>query len=202
MSRILLADDSPHAQRMGERLLRDEGHEVITLVNGDQVFARLGDIDPDFLILDANLPIRDGYEIARFVKNSTFYRHAAVFLTGSLADPVDDARVRETGADGRLQKPFEAKALNAVLNPLVPVVAERRELRPAGPPPPPPGEEPKFSAGPVEPKVETPAEPKPTPVALAQDEKIRAAVTLALDAAMPKIVDEVTRQVLRALKSK
>lgn len=47
MSRILLADDSPHAQRMGERLLRDEGHEVVTITDGDTVFVRLPDVDPE-----------------------------------------------------------------------------------------------------------------------------------------------------------
>ena len=35
MSIILLADDSPHAQRMGERILREEGFEVVSLTNGD-----------------------------------------------------------------------------------------------------------------------------------------------------------------------
>ena len=30
MARILLADDSPHAQRMGERILEEEGYEVYT----------------------------------------------------------------------------------------------------------------------------------------------------------------------------
>jgi CheY-like chemotaxis protein len=87
MSRILLADDSPHAQRMGERLLRDEGPEVVTITDGDTVFVRLPDVDPDILILDANLPMRSGYEITKFVKGSSFYRHAAVLLTGSVAAP-------------------------------------------------------------------------------------------------------------------
>jgi len=202
MSRILLADDSPHAQRMGERLLRDEGHEVITVTDGDVVFARLPDVDPDILILDANLPLRDGYEIARFVKGSSFYRHAGVLLTGSIAEPVDETKARQAGADGMIHKPFELKALTALINPLVSAVAEKRDARPAGPPPPPPGEEPKFVTGVVE---STPEPEKAAPVAPSKPseaDRVRAAVTLALDAAFPKIVDEVTRQVLRALHTK
>ncbi len=42
MSRILLADDSPHAQRMGERILREEGFEVVSLTDGDARFAAAG----------------------------------------------------------------------------------------------------------------------------------------------------------------
>ena len=41
MSRILLADDSPHAQRMGERILREEGFEVVSLTSGETALARL-----------------------------------------------------------------------------------------------------------------------------------------------------------------
>lgn len=229
MSRILLADDSPHALRMGERLLRDEGHEVVTITDGDTVFVRLPDVDPNVLILDANLPLRSGYEIAQFVKQSSFYRHAAVLLTGSMAEPVDEARAREAGADGLIQKPFESKSLLSVVTPLAARSAELRELRPSGPPPPPPGEEPKFVSGvvasepepemvteveaPVAPKLAplgvkavAESEPDPAPVAVvagvSEEERVRAAVTLALDAAMPKLIEELTQQVLRALHSK
>ena len=227
MSRILLADDSPHAQRMGERLLRDEGHEVVTITDGETVFVRLPDVDPDILILDANLPLRSGYEIARFVKASSFYRHAAVLLTGSVAEPVDETLAREAGADGMIHKPFESKALLTLVTPLAAKSAELRELRPAGPPPPPPGEEPKFVSGAVQaepepefaidPEADRPVlqlaplgvkptpelEPDPTPAPpLSENERVRAAVTLALDAAMPQLIDGLTQQVLRALHSK
>ena len=246
MSRILLADDSPHAQRMGERLLRDEGHEVVTITDGDTVFVRLPDVDPDILILDANLPMRSGYEITKFVKGSSFYRHAAVLLTGSVAEPVDEKLAREAGADGMIHKPFESKALLSLVGPLSVKAAELRDLRPAGPPPPPPGEEPKFVSGavvaepepefavdpeadaaPVPPKpAPVPAKPaaapqlaplgvkstpesepdpipsQPTPATVSEEERVRAAVTLALDAAMPRLIDELTQQVLRALDSK
>ena len=238
MSRILLADDSPHAQRMGERLLRDEGHEVVTITDGDTVFVRLPDVDPDVLILDANLPLRSGYEICRFVKDSSFYRHAAVLLTGSVAEPVDEKKARDAGADGMIHKPFESKTLLTLVTPLAAKSAELRELRPAGPPPPTPGEEPAFVSGvidngpepefaidpeadkpvapvaPVPPASVAPApapqlaplgvkpiaesEPDPVPAAelpppVSEEERVRAAVTLALDAAMPRIIDELTQ---------
>jgi CheY-like chemotaxis protein len=249
MSRILLADDSPHAQRMGERLLRDEGHEVVTITDGDTVYVRLPDVDPDILILDANLPLRSGYEIARFVKGSAFYRHAGVLLTGSLAEPVDEKKAMDAGADGMIHKPFEGKTLLGLVGPLATKAANLRELRPAGPPPPPPGEEPQFVSGVVETEPEpefavdpegdtvpeeapvaapvvspvvvpvagpqlaplgvklvTEIEPAPAPVldaaAVSEEERVRAAVTLALDAAMPGMVEELTQQVLRALHSR
>ena len=53
MSRILLVDDSPHAQRIGERILADEGFEVVTVSNADSALIRLEDVDPDLLIAKA-----------------------------------------------------------------------------------------------------------------------------------------------------
>lgn len=56
MSRVLLADDSPHAQRMGERILRDEGLEVVSVTDGETALVRLLDADPDVIVADAFLP--------------------------------------------------------------------------------------------------------------------------------------------------
>ena len=43
MSRILLADESPHAQRMGEQILTEEGFEVVSLTNGETALLRLAE---------------------------------------------------------------------------------------------------------------------------------------------------------------
>ena len=51
MSRILLADDSPHAQRMGERILREEGFEVISVTDGETAMVRLEDVNPDVIVV-------------------------------------------------------------------------------------------------------------------------------------------------------
>jgi CheY-like chemotaxis protein len=68
MNRILLADDSPHAQRMGERILREEGYEVVSVTDGETALLRLADVDPDVIIADVFLPGRSGMEICRYVK--------------------------------------------------------------------------------------------------------------------------------------
>ena len=60
MSRILLADDSPHAQRMGERILREEGFEVVSITEGETALLRLADVDPDLIIADVFLPGKIG----------------------------------------------------------------------------------------------------------------------------------------------
>lgn len=186
MTRILLADDSPHAQRMGEQILREEGYEVVTVSDGDSALLRLEDVDPDLVIADIVMPHRTGYEICQYVKVSPRHRHARVVLIASVKDAVDEAEARRVQADGVVQKPFEASVLLGVVKPLAESGMKNRvAAKPAAVGT--PGKRPQAKA-PV--------------VALIDPERVRAAVTLALDASLPAIIDELTDKVLVALSTR
>lgn len=179
MSRILLADDSPHAQRMGERILRDEGHEVITVSDGKVAMLRLQDADPDLIIADISMPEVSGFELCQYVKN---HGGAPVILTAGAVEPIDEREVDRVRADGILKKPFEATLL---LNSIGRFVQAPRK-RTAAPPPAAPGGAP----------------PPPRSVAVIDPETVRAAVTVALDAAMPALIDQLTDRVVAALSGR
>ena len=190
MSRILLVDDSPHAQRMGERILADEGYEVVTVSNADSALIRLDDADPDVVIADTVMPGRTGFDICHYLKMSPRHRHVRVILTAGVLEALDEEQGKRVGADGTLKKPFEASALLAAVKPLAEqAVAERKQAEKT--------QEPGArSRGPAK-------DLPPAPfVAVVDAEQVRAAVTVALDAAMGAIVDEVSRRVLTALSVK
>ena len=107
--RALLADDSPHSQRMGERLLREEGWEVVTVSDGDTALLRLKDSVPSLVIADISMPGATGYDICRYVKSEQ--PSTRVVLTAGAVEPFNDAEVKSCGADATLKKPFEATAL-------------------------------------------------------------------------------------------
>jgi CheY-like chemotaxis protein len=181
MSRILLADDSPHAQRMGERILRDEGHEVITVSDGLVAMLRLKDLQPDLIIADVSMPEVSGYELCDYIKSNG---GAPVFLTAGAVEPVDEAEVARVRADGVLKKPFEATLLLRAIGPFA-----AGKTRPGKN-----GEPPKPAAA---------AAPAPVrSVVVVDPEMVRAAVTVALDAAMPALIDELSEKVLTALKGR
>ena len=177
MSRILLADDSPHAQRMAERILRDEGHEVITVSDGLVAMLRLRDAHPDVIIADISMPEVSGYELCDYVKNNG---GEPVFLTAGAVEPVDQAEVSRVRADGVLKKPFEASLLLASLAPFT-----APKTKP--PAPPQPGTQAVPNPGP------------PRAVVVLDQDQVHAAVTVALDAAMPALVEEIAGRVLGAL---
>lgn len=172
MSRVLLADDSPHAQRMGERILREEGFEVITVSDGDTAMLRLKDANPDLVIADISMPGVSGYRICEYVKTSGNHPNTRVVLTASAMEPFDEVEAGRVNHDGLLKKPFEASLLIAAAT-----------ARGASAPKP------------------APARPGRGVVVL-DPEQVRAAVILALDASLASLTDQITEKVLVSLNLK
>lgn len=203
MSRILLADDSPHAQRMGERILREEGFEVVTVTDGQTATLRLADVDPDVVLADISLPGKSGYEICREIRKDPRRQHVKVVLTAGLLERFDETEAIAVHCDAVLKKPFEASLVLEAIRPLAEAArAARSEIGELPPSPPDP------QAGVVVPvrvladRAAGPAGVAAAP-ALAADpdaDRVRAAVTVALDAALPELIEELTRRVLIALR--
>jgi CheY-like chemotaxis protein len=196
MSRILLADDSPHAQRMGERILREEGFEVVSLTDGNAAMLRLADVDPDVILADVFLPGKSGFELCRYVKSDPRFKHVRVVLTAGLLEPFDEDEARRAGCDAILKKPFEASKVVNAIDPLVKEAQLARGLFAEQIASAQPAVQPGYT-----PEPPKPAEPQPTPAPAPEidPERVRAAITLALDAALPAMIQEITERVLIAL---
>ena len=138
MSSILLADDSTHAQRMGEHILRGEGFQVTTVADGPALLARLVQINPNLVIADAFLPGGNGLELCRQIKKARPY--VRLILTAGSHESLDAEGARDAGCDALLRKPFEATEMLAAVQPslkdvtdpvLLAVEAALREALPA-----------------------------------------------------------------------
>jgi CheY-like chemotaxis protein len=175
MSRILLADDSPHAQRMGERILRDEGHEVIIVSDGKVAVLRLEDAQPDLIIADISMPEVSGFELCEYVKRTS---GIPVILTAGPVEPINEVEVDRVRADGILRKPFEASVLLESVGRFV--TGRKKQAAPV------------VRSGAVAPRS----------VAVIDAEQVRAAVTIALDSAMPGLVDQIADKVVAVLSAR
>jgi len=172
MSVILLADDSPHAQRMGQRILTEEGHQVVCVADGETAAVRLPEVDADVVIADAHLPGLSGLELCRCIKSSS--RYVRVILTAGSLEDLDEAAAKRAGCDAILRKPFEASVMAEALAPLLAAAQRDRKLMATG----------VTSSGPS--------------TAMAPDD-IRAAVERAVERELPRLLDELTQRVLLAL---
>ena len=184
MSVILLADDSPHAQRMGERILQEEGYQVVTLADGRTAVERLLGIDPDVVIADVFLPGRSGFDLCRHVKDK--YPYMRVILTAGVLETLDECEAKRAGCDAILKKPFEASVVMETIRPLVQEAQLARGLSA------------EDLAAVAQPGPVSDPSPVPSP-SFADPERVKAAIALALQAALPELVREVTEKVLVAL---
>jgi CheY-like chemotaxis protein len=104
---LLLADDSVTIQRVIELTFAEEDVQVVAVSDGDQAIQRLESAPPDIVLADIGMPGRNGYEVARYVRQTPKLAHIPVVLLTGAFEPVDHAKATEVGCDGVLAKPFE-----------------------------------------------------------------------------------------------
>jgi CheY-like chemotaxis protein len=129
--RLLLADDSVTIQRVIELTFADEDVEVIAVGDGQMAIDRLDSDPPDIVLADVDMPKRDGYEVAAYVKSRPKLAHIPVVLLTGAFEPVDEARAAEAGSSDVLAKPFEPQM---VINRVKQLLGKKREETPAAPP--------------------------------------------------------------------
>ncbi len=132
MAKILVADDNSNIQKMVGLALKDQGIEVVAVGNGEAAVRKISDIKPDLVLADVFMPVRNGYEVCRYVKEDGALKHIPVILLVGAFDPLDEQEALRVGADGVLKKPFVPP------DPLISMVksALTRAGIAVGPPPP------------------------------------------------------------------
>ena len=106
MAKILVADDNSNIQKMVGLALKDHGIEVIAVGNGEAAVRKISDIHPDLVLADVFMPVRNGYEVCKYVKDDRTLSHIPVILLVGAFDPLDEQEAQRVGADGVLKKPF------------------------------------------------------------------------------------------------
>jgi len=181
--KVLLADDSTHAQRMGTKILTGEGFEVVTVSNGEAAVKKLAGGGFDLVLADVFMPGRTGYELCAFVKTDPKTSHLPVILVVGQLEPYDPAQGDRVQADGVLTKPFEAsKVLEMVKGALK---AAGKKKKAAAPPPPPPEEAAPPAPESAMPEMEL-AAAHPAPVEVPEDLAQAAFGMFAEEAAPPE----------------
>jgi two-component system, chemotaxis family, CheB/CheR fusion protein len=125
--RILIVDDNRDSADMLDLLLKRAGHETHTAHDGLAAVEAATSLDPDVILLDIGLPVLNGYEAARRIREqqSQKRRPLLVALTGWGQDE-DRRRSREAGFDAHVVKPVNDTVLNRLLAELD---AGRQEVR-------------------------------------------------------------------------
>src|SRR4029077_14773153 len=119
MSRILIVEDETHLAQGLRFNLEAEHHSVEVLDNGEEAVKRLlkGREKFDALVLDVMLPGKDGFSVAREVRDAKHY--IPLLMLTARGRPEDVLKGFESGADDYLPKPFNLAILLARIESLL-----------------------------------------------------------------------------------
>lgn len=109
--RVMVIDDSKTIRRTAETLLRKEGCEVATAVDGFEALSKISDLQPQIIFVDIMMPRLDGYQTCALIKNNQQYKSTPVVMLSSKDGLFDKARGRIVGSQQYLTKPFTREEL-------------------------------------------------------------------------------------------
>jgi twitching motility two-component system response regulator PilG len=104
--RVMVIDDSKTIRRTAETLLKKEGCDVQTAVDGFEALSKISDLKPQIIFVDIMMPRLDGYQTCALIKNNRQFRNTPVIMLSSKDGLFDKARGRIVGAEQYLTKPF------------------------------------------------------------------------------------------------
>lgn len=108
---ILIVEDSDVQGAMLKKILEKEGYEVSWGKNGKEGLALIHERYPDLIISDIMMPLMDGYQMCRELKNDETLKNIPLILLTQLREPEEVIRGLESGADHYLTKPFDEEYL-------------------------------------------------------------------------------------------
>ncbi|HXG90288.1 MAG TPA: response regulator [Vicinamibacterales bacterium] len=113
--KVLLVDDDADASEPLSLLLQSKGHDTRIAVEGAEAIAVADDFQPRCVFLDLGLPVMDGYEVARRLRQRPYGQNLVlVALTGWAGKDVR-TKAAEAGFDYHLVKPVDFEALEDIV---------------------------------------------------------------------------------------
>jgi DNA-binding response OmpR family regulator len=114
--RVLVVDDDRDTVLSLTMLLNEEGHSVEAAHKGKEVLSSIRKFEPDVVLLDIGLPDMTGYDVARAVRRQGERRPTLIAVTAWNKE-TDRLMARAAGFDHYLAKPYDPRALLALLGP-------------------------------------------------------------------------------------
>jgi CheY-like chemotaxis protein len=106
---VLVVDDEPAISRIIAVVINSLGCETILAATAEDALARLGQVQPQMMIVDVRLPGIDGVEFVHRIRQDSRFKRTPVYLMSAFAEP------SEHDGDGFLPKPFDVDQLSDIV---------------------------------------------------------------------------------------
>jgi chemosensory pili system protein ChpA (sensor histidine kinase/response regulator) len=108
---VMVVDDSLTVRLITGRLLARHGYHVLTAKDGVDALEQLGDVIPDAMLLDIEMPRMDGFDLARNIRADQRLKHIPIIMITSRTGDKHRQRATEIGVDHFLGKPYDEERL-------------------------------------------------------------------------------------------
>ncbi len=114
--KILVIEDDEQNRYLFSFILEKNGYQVITARDGLEGITRAREEKPDLILLDIRLPVMDGYEVTRQMKELPELKDVPIVALTAYAMKGDKEKTLEAGCDGYIPKPIIPKEFIEVVN--------------------------------------------------------------------------------------
>jgi len=111
MTKILVAEDNPSNRELFRELLESWGYEVVEAVDGEAALAVARESAPDAVLLDIQMPLLDGYEVLRRLRQDPKLAHLRVMALTAFAMRGDREKALASGFNAYHSKPINGQVL-------------------------------------------------------------------------------------------
>lgn len=111
--RVLIVDDNAMNIAIAQVVLLDEKFEVETAADGLDAMRKVASFRPDLILIDIQMPGKDGLEVTRELKADPATQHIRIIAFTAFAMRGDEAKMRVAGCDGYLSKPIDVKTFGS-----------------------------------------------------------------------------------------
>jgi len=111
MAKILVVDDEQDILELIRHSLNKEGFEVHIAVNGQQAIDKAKQILPDLILMDVMMPVMDGMEACRQLKEDPTTNHISIIFLTARSEEFAELAGFEAGADDYVSKPIRSRVL-------------------------------------------------------------------------------------------
>jgi two-component system cell cycle response regulator DivK len=109
VARVLIVEDSPDNMKLFRTLLTMKGHTVTGIDSGEGLLAQIDTDRPEVILMDIQLPGKDGFALLAEIRASAPHAHHRVLALTAHAMAGDRERAMEAGFDGYITKPIDIR---------------------------------------------------------------------------------------------
>jgi len=109
--KVLVADDSRNIINLIRYNFEKKGYSVIEAYDGEEAVKKVLSEKPDIIILDINMPVKDGFEVCKMLRNTPQTLNVPIIILSARSKEFDKLTGFGLGADDYITKPFKIEEL-------------------------------------------------------------------------------------------